>query len=508
MLAFNPMLSSNAQDDPPEASIHPFDLAAAARAEIVREGFHLFQTDSSEAPGATDQLARIRDTLAHPDSNRNDLRSLLWSSIDNDTTRDLDQIEFAERTQSGIRVLIAIADVARAIERDSPLDRAAKSQAQTLYTAVHNFPMLPPELSTNLTSLNQDQDRAAIVIEFTVDPRGGPLHPSIYPALVRNHAQLAYPSVGPWLEGKPVSIPKLDRNPELAANLRLQDEAAQRLHTQRIAMGALDFNRVEADPVVVDGKVRAIQTMQDNRAATLIADFMIAANETMAATLRHSGRSSIRRVVRSPERWQRIVTLAAAKGTQLPAQPDSAALNRFLQQQRAADPLRYPDLSLAIIKLMGPGEYVLAKGGDSEQPGHFGLAALDYTHSTAPNRRFADLVTQRVLKAMLAGAPPPYTDEELGAIAQHLNERDNAARKVERAMQKRVAAVAMAHEVGRAFHGVITGVTSKGTFVRIFDPPVEGKIVRGATGLDVGDAVTVTLAKTDPVQAFIDFTNP
>jgi exoribonuclease-2 len=505
MLAFKSMILPNAHATEP--SNHPFDLGAAARAEMVREGFHVFAVGPGEAPGAIEELAAIRERLAHTDAALKDLRGLLWSSIDNETSRDLDQIEYAERTEAGIRVLIAIADVSAAILKDTPLDQAAQAQAQTVYTAVHNFPMLPPELSTGLTSLNQDQDRAAIVVEFTVDARGCPVQTSIYPALVRNRAQLAYPSVGPWLEGRGADA-KLDADPMLAANLRLQDEAAQRLHTQRIAMGALDFNRVEADPVVIDGKVRAIQSVQENRASTLIADFMIAANETMAATLRHSGRSSIRRVVRSPERWERIMALVAGKGTELPPQPDSAALNRFLQQQRAADPIHYPDLSLAIIKLMGPGEYVLAVGGDEAPPGHFGLAALDYTHSTAPNRRFADLVTQRVLKAMLAGAPAPYTDEELGAIAQHLTERDAAARKVERAMQKRVAAVAMEHEVGRSFHGVVTGATSKGTFVRIFNPPVEGKIVRGAEGLDVGDTVEVTLAQTDPVHAFIDFTRP
>jgi exoribonuclease-2 len=409
-------------------------------------------------------------------------------------------------------VLVGIADVSSAVMKGSPLDLAAQAQAQTIYTAVHNFPMLPIVLSTDLTSLNQDQDRAAIVVEFTVDAQGCPSKQSIYPALVRNKAQLAYSMVGPWLAGKVRGDgrhdPRLETNGELAANLRLQDEAAQRLHTQRIAMGALDFNRVEADPVVIDGQVQAIQAAIENRASTLIADFMIAANETMAAILRKSGRSSIRRVVRSPERWERIVTLVASKGTQLPPQPDSAALNRFLQAQKAADPIHYPDLSLAIIKLMGPGEYVLAKGGEDDQPGHFALAAIDYTHSTAPNRRFADLVTQRVLKAMLADAPAPYSDDELAAIAQHLNERDAAARKVERAMQKRVAAVALAGDVGKTFHGVITGANEKGTFVRIFDPPVEGKIVRGAEGLDVGDTVSVTLTETDPVHAFIDFTRP
>jgi VacB/RNase II family 3'-5' exoribonuclease len=509
MLAFNPMLAPA-----PNHPHAPFDLAAAARSEMIREGFHVFPTDSSDAPGGDDQLAQIRTALTHPPAGLKDLRQFLWSSIDNDTSRDLDQIEYAEQTSdgTGIRVLVAIADVSAAVLKDTPLDLAAEAQSQTVYTAVHNFPMLPTLLSTDLTSLNESQDRPAIVIEFTVDATGIPTNQSIYPALVRNQAQLAYSTTGPWLENKPRADgrhePKLETNPALAANLRLQDQAAQRLHTQRIAMGALDFNRVEADPVVIDGKVQAIQAVIENRASTLIADFMIAANETMAATLRKSGRSSIRRVVRSPERWGRIVTLVASKGTQLPAEPDSAALNVFLQAQRQSDPIHYPDLSLAIIKLMGPGEYVLAAAGSDDQPGHFGLAALDYTHSTAPNRRFADLVTQRVLKAMLANQPAPYTDDELAAIAQHLNERDSAARKVERTMQKRVAAVALAADIGKHYQGVITGANDKGTFIRIFNPPVEGKIVHGAEGLDVGDTTSVTLANADPVHAFIDFTRP
>jgi VacB/RNase II family 3'-5' exoribonuclease len=478
---------------------------------MVHEGFHI-----GDAPGGAEQVAAIRTAFDKPQLSTGvtDLRSLLWSSIDNDTSRDLDQIEWAERAADGvgIRVLVAIADVSAAVAQGSPLDLAAAAQTQTVYTAVHNFPMLPNELSTDLTSLNQEEDRAAMVVEFTVDAQGLPGATGIYPALVRNQAQLAYSLVGPWLEGtrRPDGRhdARLDDNAALVSQLRLQDEAAQRLHGQRIAMGALDFRRTEADPVVIDGKVQAIQAVMQNRAADLIADFMIASNETMAVTLRRSKRSCLRRVVRSPERWGRIVTLVASKGTQLPAEPDSAALNVFLQQQRAADPDHYPDLSLAIIKLMGPGEYVLAKGDEADQPGHFGLAALDYTHSTAPNRRFADLVTQRVVKAMIAGAAPPYTDDELATIAAHLNERDSAARKVERTMQKRVAAVALAGHVGQQFRGVITGANSKGTFVRVFDPPVEGMIVQGAAGLDVGDAVTVTLSRTDPAHAFIDFTRP
>ena len=334
---------------PMDSSTHPhppFDLAAAARAEMIREGFHVFTTDSSEAPGGEEQLAGIRVALTHPDPGVKDLRSLLWSSIDNDTSRDLDQIEWADETAGGIRVLVAIADVSAAVLKDTPLDLAAHAQTQTVYTAVHNFPMLPTVLSTDLTSLNEGGDRPAIVIEYTVDAMGNPTGQSIYPALVRNQAQLAYSTAGPWLEGKARpdgrTEPKLD-DAALAANLRLQDKAAQLLHTQRIAMGALDFNRVEADPVVIDGKVQSIQAVSENRASTLIADFMIAANETMAATLRRSGRSCLRRVVRSPERWERIVTLVAGKGTTLPAQPDSAALNRFLQAQKASDPVHYPD---------------------------------------------------------------------------------------------------------------------------------------------------------------------
>ena len=486
----------------------PFDLAASARAEMVHEGFLL-----GNAPGGEEQLAAIRLRLEESDGGVKDLTSLPWSSIDNDTSRDLDQIEYAERAAdgTGIRVLVAIADVAAAVGKDTPLDRAAAAQTQTVYTAVHNFPMLPTELSTDLTSLNEGQVRRAIVCEFTVGGSGLSAAAAIYAAWVKNGAQLAYSTVGLWLEGRAAADgrhePKLD-DAALAAQLRLQDEAAQRLHRQRLAMGALDFKRVEADPVVVDGKVQSIEAVTGNRATDLIADFMIAANETMAVTLRRSGRSCLRRVVRSPERWGRIVTLVAGKGTTLPAAPDSAALNTFLQAQRVADPVHYPDLSLAIIKLMGPGEYVLARGGDDDQPGHFGLAALDYTHSTAPNRRYADLVTQRIVKAMLAGEATPYTDEELGAIAQHLNERDSAARKVERSMQKRVAAVALSGRVGQQFEGVITGANDKGTFVRVFRPPVEGKIVRGAEGLDVGDTTTVTLVSTDPVHAYIDFARP
>jgi VacB/RNase II family 3'-5' exoribonuclease len=482
-------------------SSNHFDLSAAAYAEMLRRGFH-----PDFPPGSDQQVAEIRAQLsAPPDDGLPDLRQLPWSSIDNDTSRDLDQIEVAERVTGGIRVRVGIAEVSLSVSKASPIDKHAADQTQTVYTAVRNFPMLPLELSTGLTSLNENGDRTSVVVEFLVGADGVMAQPAIYRALVRNQAQLAYSKVGPWLEQKASPDPKIAASSALQEQLKLQDEAAQALRSQRWRMGALDFHRVEADPVVIDGKVQVIRATERNRAMDLIEDFMIAANETMARALKGAKRSCIRRVVKSPERWARIVDLAREHGATLPSSPDSAALNVFLQAQRASDPIHYPDLSLAVIKLMGPGEYILAKGTDPDSPGHFGLAALDYTHSTAPNRRFADLVTQRLVKAMLIKAPPPYTDDELEFVAAHCTEREKAARKVERAMQKRVAAVALAGSVGKSFQGVITGASPKGVYVRVFNPPVEGKVIRDWQGLDVGDTVNVTLLHTDPQHAFIDF---
>jgi exoribonuclease II len=483
-------------------SIHTFDLAASASAEMVREGFQ-----EGFPTGTEQQVEEIRAN-AHarwPKADVRDLHSLLWSSIDNDTSRDLDQVEFAESVDGGIRVRIGIADVSASVLRDTPIDEHAANQAQTVYTAVRNFPMLPNELSTNLTSLNEHEDRAAMVIEFVVDAQGIVGETSIYPAVVQNKAQLAYSKVGPWLAGTAIPDAKIAASPDLQEQVKLQDKAALALREERVRQGALEFNRVEADPVVVDGHVHEIRTAEHNRATDLIEEFMIAANGTMARTLREAHRSCIRRVVRTPKRWDRIVELVGQNGTTLPPQPDSGALNAFLRTKRVSDPVHYPDLALAVIKLMGPGEYVLSRGDEAEPLGHFGLAAQDYAHSTAPNRRFADLVTQRVVKALLDNEPPPYTDDELAAIAEHCNLQEAAARKVERAMEKRVAAVALAQSIGKTFHGVITGSSEKGVYVRVFHPPVEGKVIRGEQGLDVGDTVDVTLLHTDPQHAFIDF---
>jgi VacB/RNase II family 3'-5' exoribonuclease len=468
---------------------------------MVHQGFH-----PDFPPGTEEQIESIRNAASPaPAATTRDLRNLLWSSIDNDTSRDLDQIEWAERVPAGIRVLIGVADVSASVAKDSPIDKHAADQTKTVYTATRNFPMLPNELSTDLTSLNENQDRAAMITEFVVDANGALQQQSIYRALVHNRAQLAYSKVGPWLEGKSAPDPKVAASPGLQAQLRLQDEAAHTIRLGRIKQGALDFRRVEADPVVVNGHVEEIRAIQRNRATDLIEDFMIAANETMAELLHASGRSCIRRVVRSPERWSRIVELVSRYGTQLPSTPDSAALSEFLHREQAADSVHYPDIALAIIKLMGAGEYVISRGSDTEPLGHFALAARDYTHSTAPNRRFADLVNQRLVKAMLHNQPAPYTDDELTAIAMHCNLQESAGQKVERAMRKRAAAAALANSIGKLFHGVITGASDKGVYVRIFDPPVEGRVIRGEHGLEVGDIVDVTLLHTDPQRAFIDF---
>jgi VacB/RNase II family 3'-5' exoribonuclease len=482
-------------------STHTFDLASAAFTEMVRQGFN-----PDFPPGTEEQTDSIRSAgPPQPGANTRDLRNLFWSSIDNDTSRDLDQVEWAERVPGGIRVRVGVADVSASVAKDSPIDQHAASQTKTVYTATRNFPMLPNELSTDLTSLNECEDRAAIVTEFVVDAKGALQQQSIYHALIHNRAQLAYSKVGPWLEGEADPDVKVSASNDLQAQLRLQDEAAHAIRAGRIAQGALDFRRVEADPVVVNGHVQEIRTAQHNRATDLIEDFMIAANETMAELLHNAGRSCIRRVVRAPERWSRIVELVSRCGTHLPAEPDSAALGEFLRKEQAADPVHYPDIALAIIKLMGAGEYVVSKGSDTEPLGHFALAAHDYTHSTAPNRRFADLVNQRMVRAMLDNQPSPYSDDELTAIATRCNLQESAGRKVERAMRKRAAAVALANSIGKSFRGVITGASDKGVYVRVFDPPVEGRVGRGEQGLEVGDTVTVKLLHTDPQRAFIDF---
>jgi len=456
-------------------------------------------------PAVEQQLAQLRANppaiAAAPDVQ--DLRKLLWSSIDNDTSRDLDQIEVAERLPNGdVKVRVGIADLDVFVAKDSAIDQHAAKETTTVYAGVRNFPMLPEELSTGKTSLLENQDRLSVVVEFVVDGAGQVKSSNVYRALVRNQAQLQYNSVGAWLEGRATAPPKVAASPDLQSQLRLQDEVAQKLKNQRYENGALNIQSDELLPLLLHDQVVEVVNQQKNHATELIEDFMIAANGVVARMLEKV--SSLRRIVKQPERWDRIVQLAAAHGEKLPATPDSKALNDFLIKRKTADPDHFADLSLAVIKLIGPGEYVLERPGDPA-PGHFGLAVQDYTHSTAPNRRFPDIVTQRLIKAMLAGRSNPYSDDELSAIAANCTQKENAANKVEREMSKRLAAAAMENRIGDIFDAIVTGVTGHGTFVRALQPHVEGLLAQGQQGVDVGDRMRVKLIRTDVQHGFIDF---
>ncbi len=398
--------------------------------------------------------------------------------------------------------MVGIADVDAFVPKQTPIDRHAARETTTVYAGVRNFPMLPEELSTGKTSLLENQDCLGVVIEFVVDSTGALKSSSVYRAVVRNKAQLQYNSLGAWLEGKAPAPPKVFASSDLQAQLKLQDEVAQKLKAQRFQHGALDLQTDELQPLMLNDQVIDVVKQQKNHATELIEDFMVAANGVVARLLEKV--SSLRRIVRTPERWDRIVQLAATKSEKLPAQPDSKALNDFLLRRKAADPDHFADLSLSVIKLIGPGEYVLERP-DDVAPGHFGLAVQDYTHSTAPNRRFADVVTQRLIKALLAGQKNPYSDAELTAIAANCTQKEDAAKKVEREMSKRLAAVAMQRRIGDVFDAVVTGATDHGTFVRIQQPHIEGLLVQGPQGLDVGDKLRVKLIRTDVQRGYIDF---
>ncbi len=482
-----------------------FNLVAAAHADMIERGFQ------PDFPAGTDtELARIKAEPELPSvPGAQDLRGLLWSSIDNDTSKDLDQIEWAEQLADGrIRVLIGVADVDVRVPHGSLLDKHAQSETTSVYTGVKVFPMLPADLSEGITSLNENADRVAMVIEYAVDSTGTVSDGKAYRALVRNRAQLAYNGVGAWLEGRGPAPAKVAASADLAAQLKLQDKAAQNMLGGRFQHGALDLETIETQPVMQKDQAVGITQLEKNRATSLIEEFMVAANGVIARTFEAGGVASIRRVVRTPKRWDRIVEVAKGLGTELPEEPDSKALNDFLLAQKQKDPDHFPDLSLTVVKLMGPGEYVLVKPNEPS-PGHFGLAVQDYTHSTAPNRRFPDVVTQRVMKAYLAKAQQPYSEGDLNAIAQRCTLMEDAARKVERDMQKRIAAVVLHPRIGQSFQAIVTGVNQYGTFVRALDPHVDGMLVNagkpGSKGLDVGDKVTVKLVNTDPQRGFIDF---
>jgi VacB/RNase II family 3'-5' exoribonuclease len=476
------------------------NLQAMARQVMLAQGFE------PDFPPATRQ--QLADISAHPPSlapsdKVRDLRGLLWSSIDNDSSRDLDQIEVAERLPNGgVKVMVGIADVDAFVAHGTPIDQHAAKETTTVYTGIINFSMLPEELSTGASSLLESVDRPCMVIEFVVDAGGSISSSDVYRATVRNKAQLTYGAVGTWLEGTATAPPKVAASADLQAQLKLQNEVAQALKKLRFEHGALNIDTSEVHPVVLNQQVVDVVKQEKNHATELIEDFMIAANGVVARLLEKV--PSLRRIVKTPAHWDGIVRIAVAHGEILPAQADSKALNDFLLKRKAADPDHFADLSLAVIKLIGPGEYVLERPGDPEQ-GHFGLAVQDYTHSTAPNRRFADVVTQRLIKALLDGKAGPYSDDELAGIAANCTQKEDAARKVEREMSKRLAAVAMCHRVGETFDAIVTGVTPKGTFVRVMQPHIEGLLAQGAQGLHVGDKIRAKLTRTDVQRGFIDF---
>ena len=482
----------------------PIDLRARAREIATENGF--ISDFSPEVEAEVESLPSSNDAGAMPDEVQ-DLRSMLWSSIDNRESRDLDQVEFCEALDGGrTRLRLGIADVDWLVPKGSPIDGRAASNTTSLYTGVETFPMLPEALSTDRTSLLEAAERLAVVVDLVIDDAGDVKEVRAYRARVVNHAKLTYEAVGMWLTRGP-KPEEFGAIPGLESQVRLQDDLAHRLRMRRQDHGALDLETIEAQPVTsATGHVIDLAVTRKNRARDLIEDFMIAANVAIAKFLEDRRVPSIRRVVRVPKRWPRLVELAKQYGESLPDDPSSVALAAFLQRRRKSDPDTFADLSLSVVKLLGSGEYCVERPWEPEgEEGHFGLAVDDYSHTTAPNRRYADLVMQRLVKAMVAGTPPPYSADELDAIAARCTAMESAARKVERVMRKVVAATLLQGRVGEKFDAIVTGVNQSGTFARLAHPPAEGRIVRGEHGLDVGDHVHVKLIEVDVAKGFLDF---
>lgn len=491
--------SPERQDNGSDGS-HRVILQRIARQAMQDKGF---LTDFPAAAMA--MLGGMQEAAIKPDKAAHDCRSLAWCSIDNDDSEDLDQLSVAVTMPGGTtKILIAIADVDALVNKESAFEDHAKHNTTSVYTSARIFPMLPEKFSTDLTSLKADADRLAIVVEFVVADDGSVQSPDIYMAVVRNKAKLAYNSVGAWLDGngpQPAAIGTVDG---LDQNLRQQYGVAQKLKTLRYQHGALYLESIEARPVFDGDEVKDLQEDKSNSAKDIIQEFMIAANGVTARFLTSRNLPSLRRIVRVPKRWDRIVDLASEWKFNLPQTPDSKALDQFLQSAKDADPLRFPDLSLSVIKLLGAGEYVVEFPG-SDTGGHFGLAVKDYTHSTAPNRRYPDLITQRLLKAALSANATPYAGDELTALASHCTSKEDDAKKVERQVEKSTAALLLQSRIGEQFDAIVTGASEKGTWARVLHPPVEGKLVSGFQGLDVGRSIRVQLVHTDVERGFIDF---
>jgi VacB/RNase II family 3'-5' exoribonuclease len=478
------------------------DFSAAAVAELSAIRAAAAASGGGGAPDGGPGAVPAGGPVGEP---ARDLRELLWCSIDNDDSLDLDQLTVSEALPGGkVKIQVAVADVDALVKNGSALDQHAGQNTTSVYTAAEIFPMLPEDLSTGLTSLNEDQERLSLVVEMIAGGDGSFADSDVYRARVRNHAKLAYNAVGNWLEGTGPEPAAITAVKGLAENLRLQDKVAQSLKAFRQAHGALTLETTHAILSFSGDTISGLSAEGKNRAKDIITGFMIAANGATARYLAEKGYPSIRRVVRTPERWNRIVQLAAEHGFTLPADPDPRPLEEFLRSAKAADPLRFPDLSLAVVKLLGPGEYAAEAPGDAA-PGHFGLAVKDYGHSTAPNRRYTDLVTQRLLKAALEGRPSPYGKDELDVLATRCTKKEDAANKVERQVNKSAAALYLQAKIGEEFDALVTGAGPKGTWVRLLAPPVDGRLAKGFEGADVGDRVRVRLASVDVERGFIDF---
>ncbi|MBS0366973.1 MAG: RNB domain-containing ribonuclease [Proteobacteria bacterium] len=454
---------------------------------------------------AAAELRTIKAPALDGGSAVRDQRALLWCSIDNDDSRDLDQLSVSQPAADGAtRILVSVADVDALVRLGSPLDNAAAVNTTSVYTAAQIFPMLPEALSTDLTSLADGQERLSVVIDMTVTADGQIGASEIYRARVINRAKLAYNSVAAWLDGKGPAPAPVVAVKGMDEQLRIQDRVAQTLKRVRKDQGTLTLLTIEAQAVYDGGQLADLRADEDNRAKELIEYFMIAANGVVARFLEARKSPSLRRVLRAPQRWPRIVELARTLGETLPAVADAKALSGFLIRRQQAAPAQFADLSLAVVKLLGAAEYALKLPGQAAE-GHFGLAVSDYTHSTAPNRRYPDVITQRLLKAALAGATVPYNAEDLRSLAAHCTVQEGNAQKVERLVRKSAAAQLLQTRIGQQFHGVVTGASEKGTWVRIMHPVADGKVVRGFEGLDVGDAVQVKLLDTNVQRGFIDF---
>lgn len=484
------------------------DKAHHHRADLVRIATRAMSERGLEPefPARVErQLAGIKGPARESDAAIRDLTGLIWCSIDNDDSLDLDQLTASEVLAQGtVRLWVAIADVDALVKKGSAIDEHARLNTTSVYTSARIFPMLPERLSTDLTSLNFDAERLALVTDMVFNADATLASSTVYRARVRNKAKLAYDAVSAWLDGEAALPAAAAAVPGMEAQLRAQDALAQALRASRHLAGSLEFETFQPRAVFDGEQVIDIRQQVHNRARQLIEEVMIATNGCTARYLADHGGASLRRVVRSPERWARIVAVAQEYGETLPAEPDAKALEVFLAKRHRVDPLRFPDLSLVIVRLMGSGEYVVETAG-GPAVGHFGLAVRDYTHSTAPNRRYPDLISARLVKAALAGQSAPYSSAELAALALHCTRQEDSAQKVERKMRKSEAALLLESHVGQRYDAIVTGSTTDGIWVRIFSPPADGKLVAGDGRLKVGDKLRVKLVATNVERGFIDF---